>query len=82
MFFFLIPSVSPLITITFSLSSNSQKNGVMAPTSRACVPTPMMWFSILVISANNTIKGNKLCAKFSSRFMEQKDGAEKKESAL
>jgi len=45
--------------ITFSLSSNIQKNGVMAPTSRACVVTPIMWFSIRVISPNNTEKSKQ-----------------------
>jgi hypothetical protein len=39
---------------TFSLSSNSQKKGVIAPTSRACVPIPIQWFIILVNSANST----------------------------
>lgn len=39
---------------TFSRSSNIQKKGVMAPMSRACVVTAMMWFRIRVISPNNT----------------------------
>ena len=31
----------------------------MAPTSRACVVTPIMWFSIRVISPNNTEKSKQ-----------------------
>ena len=43
---------------TFSLSSNIQKNGVMAPMSNACVVTAMMWLSSRVISAKSTGGGN------------------------
>lgn len=32
----------PVAVLTFSLSSNIQKKGVMAPMSRACVVTAMM----------------------------------------
>lgn len=39
---------------TFSLSSNIQKKGVMAPMSRACVVMAMMWFRMRVISPYRT----------------------------
>lgn len=42
---------------TFSLSSNIQKKGVMAPMSSACVVTAMMWLSSRVISAKRTGEG-------------------------
>ena len=37
---------------TFSRSSKSQKNGVKAPMSKACVPMTIKWFNNRVISAN------------------------------
>lgn len=51
------PCQSPgmaVLPFTFSLSSNIQKKGVMAPMSSACVVTAMMWFSSRVISAKRT----------------------------
>lgn len=40
--------------LTFSLSSNIQKKGVMAPMSRACVVMAMMWFRMRVNSPYRT----------------------------
>lgn len=50
----LLPETLSYISISFSLSSNPHKNGVSAPTSKACVVTAKRWFNIRVISLNNT----------------------------
>ena len=41
------------VQVTFSLSSNTHTNGVVAPKSSICDPMAMQWFMRRVISPNS-----------------------------